>query len=151
VVDLTESFSIGMAGISNSATSDPMNIHYFKNFSYIGYIVIIISNFGRLTDQNVFEYKNQITEIPMVNKFSKMFHRFLRGCMIQKIIGLSMQNELTQELTIAALRQAVDRRRPDEGLIHHSDRGSQYATYAYQGLLKQYNIIQYEQKGAFLR
>ncbi len=58
----------------------------------------------------------------------------------RKIIGLSMDGRLTHELPVAALNQAVKRERPSEGLIHHSDRGKQYACYAYQGLLKEYGI-----------
>jgi transposase InsO family protein len=58
----------------------------------------------------------------------------------RKIIGFSMMNELTQELTVSALKQAVERERPDEGLIHHSDRGRQYATYTYQDLLERHGI-----------
>jgi len=59
----------------------------------------------------------------------------------RKIIGFSMRDELSQELVMAALRQAMQSNRPEEGLIHHSDRGRQYATYGYQGLLKQHSII----------
>jgi len=58
----------------------------------------------------------------------------------RKIIGLSIKNRLTQDLTIDALMQAVKRVRPGKGLIHHSDRGKQYASYAYQKLLKTYGI-----------
>ena len=58
----------------------------------------------------------------------------------RKIIGLSIKNQLTQDLTIDALMQAVKRNRPSKGLIHHSDRGRQYASYAYQELLKTYGI-----------
>ncbi len=58
----------------------------------------------------------------------------------RKIIGLCMSDKLTQELASAALRDAVGRQRPPEGLIHHSDRGRQYASYAYQELLKEYGI-----------
>jgi transposase InsO family protein len=58
----------------------------------------------------------------------------------RKIIGLSMRHELTQELTVNALNEAVNRQRPAEGMIHHSDRGRQYATYAYQKLLSQYGM-----------
>lgn len=58
----------------------------------------------------------------------------------RKIIGLSMSDQLSQELTAAALRQAVSRQKPPEGLIHHSDRGRQYASYVYQGLLKRYGM-----------
>jgi len=59
----------------------------------------------------------------------------------RKIIGFSLGDELSQELVMAALRQALEGSPPEEGLIHHSDRGRQYATYAYQGLLQKYNIL----------
>jgi putative transposase len=58
----------------------------------------------------------------------------------RKIIGLSMSHKLSQELTAAALKDAVSRQKPSEGLIHHSDRGRQYASYVYQDLLKQYGM-----------
>lgn len=58
----------------------------------------------------------------------------------RKIIGLSMHDRLSEELTAAALKQAVARQEPPEGLIHHSDRGRQYASYAYQALLRRYGI-----------
>lgn len=58
----------------------------------------------------------------------------------RKIIGLSMSRQLSQDITSAALKEAVTRQRPSEGLIHHSDRGRQYASYAYQELLKEYGI-----------
>ncbi len=58
----------------------------------------------------------------------------------RKIIGLSMGEHISQDLASAALKDAVQRQRPPEGLIHHSDRGRQYASYAYQALLKEYGI-----------
>jgi putative transposase len=58
----------------------------------------------------------------------------------RKIIGLSMSHKLSQELTAAALKDAVRRQKPPEGLIHHSDRGRQYASYIYQDLLKRYGM-----------
>ncbi len=58
----------------------------------------------------------------------------------RKIIGLSMGERISQDLASAALKDAVQRERPPEGLIHHSDRGRQYASYAYQALLKEYGI-----------
>ena len=58
----------------------------------------------------------------------------------RKIIGLSMSDKLSQELASAALRDAVGRQRPPEGLIHHSDQGRQYASYAYQELLRDYRM-----------
>jgi putative transposase len=58
----------------------------------------------------------------------------------RKIIGLSMKDQLSEELTATALKQAVTREKPPEGLIHHCDRGRQYASYGYQALLKRYGI-----------
>jgi transposase InsO family protein len=59
----------------------------------------------------------------------------------RKIIGMSMSDKLSRDLASAALRDAVGRQSPSEGLIHHSDRGRQYASYAYQELLREYRII----------
>ena len=44
-----------------------------------------------------------------------------------KVVGWAMRDHMRAELTIAALTMAIQRRRPAAGLIHHSDRGSQYA------------------------
>ena len=45
------------------------------------------------------------------------------------------------ELVQSALQDALDERRPGEGLIHHSDRGSQYASRAFQKTLKTNGMI----------
>jgi len=58
----------------------------------------------------------------------------------RKIIGLSMGGKITQELASDALKDAVGRQGRPEGLIHHSDRGRQYASYAYQDLLQGYGM-----------
>jgi len=58
----------------------------------------------------------------------------------RKIIGLCMSEKITQELASDALKDAVGRQGRPEGLIHHSDRGRQYASYAYQDLLKGYGM-----------
>lgn len=58
----------------------------------------------------------------------------------RKIIGLSMGDRISEDLASSALKDAVQRQRPSEGLIHHSDRGRQYASYAYQELLKKHGI-----------
>jgi transposase InsO family protein len=49
----------------------------------------------------------------------------------RRIIGWAMQKRMTEDLTINALRMAVDERRPKGSLIHHSDQGSQYASDAF--------------------
>ena len=45
-------------------------------------------------------------------------------------VGWSMRDDLQAELVVDALQMAVTRRRPEAGLVHHSDRGSQYASWA---------------------
>ena len=53
----------------------------------------------------------------------------------RKIVGWSMRDHMRTELTTAALLMAAQRQRPAPGLVHHSDRGSQYAAEAYAGQL----------------
>jgi len=54
----------------------------------------------------------------------------------RRIVGWAMSDRMTSDLTIAALEMALLQRRPDAGLIHHSDQGSQYTDQAYQALLR---------------
>ncbi len=51
-----------------------------------------------------------------------------------------MQDTLEGTLTLDALRMAVEQRRPGPGVLHHSDRGSQYAATAYQAMLSQHGM-----------
>ena len=51
------------------------------------------------------------------------------------IVGWSMADHMRTELTEDAIKMALVRRNPESGLLHHSDRGSQYACRAYQALL----------------
>jgi putative transposase len=53
-----------------------------------------------------------------------------------EIVGRSFGRRMTTDLVARALRQAVAARRPAEGLLHHSDRGSQYCSHEYQALLR---------------
>jgi len=60
----------------------------------------------------------------------------------RKLVGWSLGDRINQELTLKSLKQAVGRENPDEGLIFHSDRGSQYVAYAFQEILRKYCIRQ---------
>jgi putative transposase len=53
----------------------------------------------------------------------------------RRVVGWAMSDTMPQELTVAALRMAISNRRPGPGLLHHSDRGSQYAAHAYRQVL----------------
>jgi putative transposase len=56
-------------------------------------------------------------------------------------VGWAMSERVTDDLTLDALGMALARRRPAAGLLHHSDRGSQYASGDYQRLLAQHGIV----------
>jgi len=60
----------------------------------------------------------------------------------RKIVGWSMRNDLKAELVVDALAMAVARRRPPAGLIHHSDRGSQYTSLAFGKTLRESELLQ---------
>jgi putative transposase len=52
-----------------------------------------------------------------------------------------MSERVTDDLTLDALDMAFARRRPRQGLLHHSDLGSQYASGDYQRTLEQHGIV----------
>jgi transposase InsO family protein len=54
----------------------------------------------------------------------------------RRVIGWALDRRIEDDLTLAALRMALELRRPSPGLVHHSDRGSQYASGEYTDLLK---------------
>lgn len=58
----------------------------------------------------------------------------------RKIVGWAMAPTMPTELVAAALRMALQQRKPPPGLLLHSDRGSQYASLEYQALLGQHGI-----------
>jgi len=66
----------------------------------------------------------------------------------RRVIGWALDRSLEDELTLAALRMALRERGPTPGLVHHSDRGVQYASGDYTDLLKDHQIrISMSRKG----
>lgn len=59
----------------------------------------------------------------------------------RRVLGWALSERLTSPLPLEALRMALARRRPRPGLLHHSDRGTQYVGTAYQGLLARHGIV----------
>jgi putative transposase len=59
----------------------------------------------------------------------------------RRVVGWAMGQRLTVELAERALTMARTNRVPTSGLLHHSDRGSQYAATSYQRLLDEYGLI----------
>lgn len=58
----------------------------------------------------------------------------------RRIVGWATSDRLRKGLALDALRQAIVMRVPEPGLIHHSDRGSQYCSYEYRDLLEAHHI-----------
>ena len=59
----------------------------------------------------------------------------------REVVGWSMKPRMTADIVTDALTMAWFRRRPAQGLMHHSDRGSQYASHAFQDKLKEYGMV----------
>ena len=66
----------------------------------------------------------------------------------RRVIGWALDRTMEDELTLTALRMALARRTVEPGLVHHSDRGSQYASNDYTDLLRAHGIeISMSRKG----
>ena len=59
----------------------------------------------------------------------------------RQIVGWAMGKRIKKQLALDALSMAYWRRKPPSGLLHHSDRGSQYACHDYQKRLNQYGMV----------
>jgi putative transposase len=59
----------------------------------------------------------------------------------RKVVGWSLDRTLASRLPITALEQAIAERQPQAGLVHHSDRGVQYASAEYVRILQQHQMI----------
>ena len=56
----------------------------------------------------------------------------------RRVVGYAVSRQIDTRLTLAALRAALENRRPAPGCIHHTDRGSQYASAPYRALRPQW-------------
>ena len=59
----------------------------------------------------------------------------------RRIVGWNTADRIDRRLALTALEDALRRRRPEPGLVHHSDRGSQYASYEYQQRLRKAQAV----------
>ena len=59
----------------------------------------------------------------------------------RRIVGWATSDRLKKDLAISALKRAIAVRRPSRGLLHHSDRGSQYCAYDYLAVLEENGVI----------
>ena len=120
------------------------------------FVVTTDSNHGRkvypnlagkmvLTDVDQL-WRADITYIRLREEF--VFLAVVLDAYSRRVIGWALDRTLEDELTLSALRMAFSRRVVEPGLVHHSDRGSQYASDDYIGLLKQNGVqISMSRKG----
>ncbi len=59
----------------------------------------------------------------------------------RRVVGWSMSQSLEEQIVLEALRMALARRQPGRGIVHHSDRGSQYAGEACRKLLRDHGMV----------
>jgi Transposase and inactivated derivatives len=87
-----------------------------------------------------------LTYIRLLEEF--VFLAAILDAFSRRVIGWALDRTLEDELTLTALRRALERRSPPPGLVHHSDRGSQYASGDYIALLEANRIrISMSRKG----
>lgn len=84
------------------------------------------------------KWTGDITYIPTAQGW--LYLAVILDLFSRKVVGWAMDTTMTADLVRRALHAALITRRPPAGLLHHSDRGSQYASQPYQTLLKQQRI-----------
>ena len=80
-----------------------------------------------------------ITYVPTLEGF--LFLGVVMDMYSRKIVGWSMRDDLQADLVVDALAMALTRRQPPAGLVHHSDRGSQYTSLAFGKTLRESGLV----------
>jgi transposase InsO family protein len=115
------------------------------------FVVTTNSKHGRQTAANLLEqnftvndpdrvYVSDITYIPTAEGW--LYLAVVLDLFSRKIIGWSTGQEIDTELVIKALKNTIANRKPRAGIILHSDRGCQYASFAYTELVRYYKFRQ---------
>jgi putative transposase len=82
-----------------------------------------------------------ITYVPLADGSFAYLALIMDRCS-RKIVGWDLAESMTEALTLSALRSAIRQRQPSADLIHHSDRGGQYAGKQYRAILRRTHILQ---------
>lgn len=101
-------------------------------------IYINLANRMKLTGTNQL-WVADITFVRLKREFvylAVVLDRFSR-----KVVGWNLDRTLTARLPLVALEKALEERRPKPGLVHHSDRGAQYAHAGYLRMLQMYGLV----------
>jgi putative transposase len=102
---------------------------------------------GAITPDRVNQvWRADITYIRLRTEF--LYLAVVLDAFSRRVIGWALGRTLEAELAVSALTMALRQRRPAPGLVHHSDRGVQYASHDYTDLLKQHGArISMSRKG----
>ena len=84
-------------------------------------------------------WRADITYIRLRDEF--VYLAVILDAFSRRVIGWALDRTMEDDLTLSALRMALSRRMVAPGLVHHSDRGSQYASLEYTNLLKEHGIV----------
>lgn len=84
-------------------------------------------------------WEADITYVRMRNSF--VYLAVVMDAYSRRVVGWQLGPSLEAGLAVAALRKALEERRPSSGLVHHSDQGSQYASRAYVRLLAEHDAL----------
>jgi len=109
-----------------------------------------VSNPGQETPPNILDrnfspdaldrvWAGDVTYLP--TREGWLYLAVLLDLFSRRVIGWAFSDRNDEELTLAALRMAIDQRQPAPGLMHHSDRGTTYASGAYQDELANHELI----------
>lgn len=86
------------------------------------------------------KWVGDITYIPTDEGW--LYVSIIKDLCLKKIVGYAFSSRIDTNLTVAALETAVNRQKPQNDLIFHSDRGVQYASAQYRDILAKYSITQ---------
>ena len=87
--------------------------------------------------------KNQVwvTDITQfVSKEGNLYLAIVKDLYTKEVVGWALEKHMRTSLCLSALEKAFNKHRPSKGLIHHSDRGSQYCSSEYQQKLHSYGM-----------
>lgn len=97
---------------------------------------------------------NQNFDVPQINKvwvsditYIRVGVKFLFLCIIldlanREVVGWTLSKKMNTQIVVNSLINAAQKRKPPEGLVFHSDRGSQYASKTFRRWLKHFGMIQ---------
>lgn len=108
------------------------------------------SNHGLPTPPNVLDRKftvdqpdrvwaGDVTYLPTLEGW--LYLAVLLDLFSRRVVGWAMSTHNDEALTLAALKMAIDQRQPEPGIIHHSDRGTTYASGTYQDELAKRGFV----------